>query len=398
MFGNRRASGALEGEVLATLWGAPVPMTVAGVREALGGELAYTTVLTTLSRLLAKGAVQRQKIGRGHVYRAVLDDAERAAEQMRQMIERRGDHEAVLARFYLPLAISLLLIPAAHFVVRHAAPDLAARAVLASALVAAFAATWALALLAGIHAGQEIVVGGGRRWTQTLAATNPVPEWISVAAAIMLVLSAMRCVALVRRHRRSATALRHYGQMLPVGESLTVVDDPRPDAFAVPGTPGRVVITSGLLRVLEPREYRVVLEHERAHLRHGHHRFRIAMEAAVAMNPLLAPVRASLRYAVERWADEEAAGAVGDRRLAAASLAHAALAGRDQATDTRGSALDFARLGVAARVAALHAGAPPHRRLMTLGGSLAVAVPTVWAAGDATISLARMVVGAAGVA
>ena len=48
--------------------------TVADVRDALEPqrELAYTTVLTLLDRLAGKGAVRREKLGRGYVYHPAL--------------------------------------------------------------------------------------------------------------------------------------------------------------------------------------------------------------------------------------------------------------------------------------------------------------------------------------
>jgi predicted transcriptional regulator len=54
-----------------------------------------------------------------------------------------------------------------------------------------------------------------------------------------------------------------------------------------------------------------------------------AAVAAAAVNPLLAPVREAVTYLVERWADEEAAEAVADRRLVARAVARAALATAD---------------------------------------------------------------------
>jgi len=47
------------------------PLTVADVRERLtchGRELAYTTVMTVLTRLHEKGLVRRQKEGRHYLY------------------------------------------------------------------------------------------------------------------------------------------------------------------------------------------------------------------------------------------------------------------------------------------------------------------------------------------
>jgi predicted transcriptional regulator len=97
--GKRRAAGSLESEVLAALWAADKPLTTGDVADVLGGDLAYNTVQTILTRLHAKGAVDRQQAGRAHAYSPVLDEAGLAASRMRTMLDRGGDHAAVLARF-----------------------------------------------------------------------------------------------------------------------------------------------------------------------------------------------------------------------------------------------------------------------------------------------------------
>ncbi len=68
----------LELEVMKSLWemeNATVGQTQAHMRATR--LLAYTTVLTLLDRLAKKGAVRREKRGRGYVYSPVLtrDDA-----------------------------------------------------------------------------------------------------------------------------------------------------------------------------------------------------------------------------------------------------------------------------------------------------------------------------------
>lgn len=96
---RRRESGGLESEVLATLWAADRPLTAGEVVDALGGELAYNTVQTILTRLHSKRAVDRAQAGRAHAYTPVLDEAGLAANRMRAMLDRGGDHAAVLTRF-----------------------------------------------------------------------------------------------------------------------------------------------------------------------------------------------------------------------------------------------------------------------------------------------------------
>jgi len=53
---QKRESGALERAVLLALSAASEPMSVAQVQSQLPGSPAYTTVMTTLSRLTRKGA------------------------------------------------------------------------------------------------------------------------------------------------------------------------------------------------------------------------------------------------------------------------------------------------------------------------------------------------------
>lgn len=96
---KRRESGSLESEVLAALWAADAPLTVGDVGDALGSDLAYNTVQTILTRLHAKGAAHRERIGRAHFYTPVLDESGLAASRMRATLDRGGDHAAVLSRF-----------------------------------------------------------------------------------------------------------------------------------------------------------------------------------------------------------------------------------------------------------------------------------------------------------
>jgi predicted transcriptional regulator len=96
---KRRPAGALEAEIVAALWAAGEPLTPKAVQAELGGKLAYTTVMTSLTRLYEKGVVSREKHGRAYAYTAVLDSPGIAAARMRELLESGGDREAVLARF-----------------------------------------------------------------------------------------------------------------------------------------------------------------------------------------------------------------------------------------------------------------------------------------------------------
>jgi predicted transcriptional regulator len=96
---SRRPAGALQAEVLATLWAADVPLTPAEVQEQMEGDLAYTTVMTALARLHEKGAVRREKAGRAFAYTPILDEPGIAAARMRELLEGGEDPRAVHARF-----------------------------------------------------------------------------------------------------------------------------------------------------------------------------------------------------------------------------------------------------------------------------------------------------------
>jgi predicted transcriptional regulator len=116
----RRAAGELEGDVLAALWRAGAPMSPGQVRADLGGDLAYTTVMTILTRLHDKGSVTRARVGRAYVYTPAFAQAERAASQMRDLLDSGTDRAEVLAQFVGRLSeddertLAALLRPAAR--------------------------------------------------------------------------------------------------------------------------------------------------------------------------------------------------------------------------------------------------------------------------------------------
>jgi predicted transcriptional regulator len=91
--------GALEAEVLGVLWGAEHPLTPAEVLEALDSDLAYTTVMTILSRLWEKGLTERTKQGRAFAYAAAMSEPELAAARMRDVLESTSDRVATMSTF-----------------------------------------------------------------------------------------------------------------------------------------------------------------------------------------------------------------------------------------------------------------------------------------------------------
>jgi hypothetical protein len=200
------------------------------------------------------------------------------------------------------------------------------------AVLAALALTAAPALLdaAGAdhiaHACHRMVMGG-----------LPVPApAIAAWAAVWLLVVATHLSLTARRRDRVALRRLHAEPWLgdhQTASGVDVVTLPCADrlAYAVPGRPDQIVVSDGLVATLDDEELHAVLRHERAHLRHRHHRLlRLAgdLDACLAWLP---PVRRSvdvLRLTVERWADEDAAGGPHDARPAVrrALLKTAALA------------------------------------------------------------------------
>ncbi|MGW1925754.1 BlaI/MecI/CopY family transcriptional regulator [Streptomyces massasporeus] len=100
----RRGPGELEASVLAALGSAPGPVTAGWVREQIDPSLAYTTVVTTLTRLHGKQAVVRHRDGRSYVWSAVSDAAGLAARRMHKVLDEESDRGAVLSSFVAGLS------------------------------------------------------------------------------------------------------------------------------------------------------------------------------------------------------------------------------------------------------------------------------------------------------
>lgn len=94
-----RALGELEMEVMGVLWSEAGWTTPGEMQAKLTRPLAYTTVMTVMSRLHRKGLLQRQRDGRAYAYAPVMTREEWLAAQMRSTLTRSPDRSSVLARF-----------------------------------------------------------------------------------------------------------------------------------------------------------------------------------------------------------------------------------------------------------------------------------------------------------
>jgi predicted transcriptional regulator len=85
--------GPLEAEVMERVWAATGPVSVRDVAERLNDgrsePLAYTTVMTVMSRLAEKQVLERRREGRGYLYEPSAADA--AGLAVKSVIRTYGD-------------------------------------------------------------------------------------------------------------------------------------------------------------------------------------------------------------------------------------------------------------------------------------------------------------------
>ncbi|MEZ5220333.1 MAG: M56 family metallopeptidase [Ilumatobacteraceae bacterium] len=226
---------------------------------------------------------------------------------------------------------------------------------LAAVMVAALPTVW---LVAARFMAEVPLVRGGFAWcADVFGLHHPVPPVLGGVAVMLTIVGGVRAVRCLDGWRTAR---------LTTPGPVLLADDERVYACTLPGGGGRIVMSTGLDALLDRRERAVVLAHERAHARFRHDRYLLVADLAVAVLPLLAPLARRLRFSLERWADEEAVAACGDRRFVAETLGKVAMTGIVPA-----GLLGFGGLGVSGRVSALLSPSPAP--LATAGRIWAVA-------------------------
>ncbi|MGW7257611.1 M48 family metalloprotease [Streptomyces sp. NPDC054834] len=239
----------------------------------------------------------------------------------------------------LPLVLTFALPALARRTVDRLAPGAALWLITVSAVVCAgcsLAALGAFVLIGLLKVSVFATLGELVHPLRTASDLFVVPA--AATSVGVLAVCAWTLARSVLRQTRAFRAARSEAGRGPAAGDLCVVDSPRPDAYALPGRPHRIVVTTGMLRSLDAAEREALFAHERAHNQGGHHYFLAAAELVAHCHPALRPVRETIRLAAERAADEAAADAVGDRRLTARAIARAALVGQA----ARGERPDFA--------------------------------------------------------
>ena len=101
---QRRGRGDLEALVLRLVWSAGEPLTPGDVLARMDADVAYTTVMTVLTRLWEKGLLARERDGKAYRYRPAVTEAEFAAGRMQHSLQGADDRDAVLSRFVQSLS------------------------------------------------------------------------------------------------------------------------------------------------------------------------------------------------------------------------------------------------------------------------------------------------------
>jgi hypothetical protein len=304
---------------------------------------------------------------------------------------------------FLPLVLPLSALPIVRVAAQHLHPRSATRLLTALGSVLALCSTLCLMLLMVVGTAQLPGNPLPDAWADPeVRAVVPYAGVTGTTAIAALAVVVAACALTVHRHRRVRARAHQALAGLPAAPEgdLTVLPDAEPYAYALPGTPrtpGRVVASTGMLGALDDEECAALLAHERAHLNGRHHRCLLSTRLAGCANPLLLPLREAVAYNAERWADEEAARVVGDRRLTARAVARAALLTPDGPPLTGVAA--FAAVGpVPRRVAALLEPVPPSRgwppaaSRAGLAAYLAAAGTTVSAASSLNAAMALFLV------
>ncbi len=206
-----------------------------------------------------------------------------------------------------------------------------------------------------LFARVPVIASIGEWSTNRVQRATRIPLGLSVVATvagILIVANLIRYVTLRRAvHRETTAALVGAA----VDGHVTMIADDLPYAHAVSrwrARSQRILVSTGMVTALTPDELVSVIAHEESHLRHHHGWFRTSGELAAAVNPLLRWSTKDLGFALERWADEDAAAATGRAQVAGA-LQRAALTRLERQPAGSATAIGFGAHAVPRRIVAL---------------------------------------------
>jgi len=214
---------------------------------------------------------------------------------------------------------------------------------------------------------------------------------LGVATGARLLRSLIAVTMEAKRGRRlQLERLALVGRRIPGdhGESLVLLDDVRPAAYCLTGDRGRratIVVSSGALELLDDHQVRLLLAHERAHLRQRHHlatRLSAALTTSFGWVPLFRLASSQVPLLLEMAADDEAVRLMTSGNVvhmtARRRLAHAVVTVASAQTPAPAGAFSAAGGSAVARVQRLSQ--PPVRLGPTRTTLLAAGVGVVFSA------------------
>jgi hypothetical protein len=291
---------------------------------------------------------------------------------------------------FLALCAPALLVPllrtaTGRYLADHLRPSWTAA--LLTAALAGFATTTlvGLGLLVAVGVTRWDPALADRTWSlAALAGDRP-----AVVANLGVALGVLAAAAVVLVALRVGRVLRRLGVQYGCARALVPVRARRGSVIEMSGAPfaaqalpvrgGHVLVDAATWACLPDRYRGVVLAHERSHLRHRHDLHLALAALASACNPLVVPLARALSYALERWADEDAAAGAGR-----CAVAHAV------------GAVALADVGPVAPVLGVSGGVVP-RRVGALVGAAAMRTSS-WRGTLLAVVVVATLVGAAGVA
>lgn len=196
---------------------------------------------------------------------------------------------------------------------------------------------------------------------------TPMTGWIAAGLFTASIVFGTLNTFRTTRTLRALTVEPFVGTHVPTPEfDLVLLPSPARLAYSRQAARPQVVVTEGLVELLSKEEFRILLRHEAAHLRYRHERelqVLAILRFALAWLPGLSKSVSVARLAMERLADEEAAGPGVPRRRA---LARALVVTVSGAAPDAVPAFNHVQ-GLLERVEAMNMTAAPLNRYQELG-------------------------------
>ena len=235
---------------------------------------------------------------------------------MSQLARAEVAHSTLTPDAMLSWAAPLIVILAASALVwatsRNVQPALRARLLLGSASAVALCA---LLLAASLSGAWLIHTPPLHRWMSGHRRDLRVPDWLGLVSTLWLALVAVRSVGVARRLRATrafAHAARNRLDPLPARPfDVRVAESPMPAAATLPGKNPVIVVSRGLVELLDEDGLRIVLGHEFAHAKFRHDLYRVGCGLLLTLGRVFRPWTDSIGFALERWADESCVRSLG---------------------------------------------------------------------------------------